>query len=101
MATLGVKEQVEVSVNGERAALLDLNVRMSETDPKNSLDIRTPPLHITAGPQRISAAFIQRFDGPVDDLLVVLLEPLPCAQRPADTTLPAALRTAKRLQKKL
>jgi len=72
MATLDVKEQVEVSVNGERAALLDLNVRMSETDPKNSIDIRTPPIHISAGPQRISAAFIQRFDGPVDDLLVPL-----------------------------
>ncbi len=72
MATMDVKEQVEVSVNGERAALLDLNVRMSETDPKNSLDVQTPPIHIGAGPQRISAAFIQRFDGPLDDLLVPL-----------------------------
>jgi cytochrome c553 len=72
MATMDIKEQVEVSVNGERAALLDLNVRMSETDPKNSLDIKTPPIHVAAGPQRISAAFIQRFDGPVDDLLVPL-----------------------------
>ena len=34
--------------------------------------MKTPPIHITAGPQRISAAFIQRFDGPVDDLLVPL-----------------------------
>ena len=72
MATMDIKEQVEVSVNGERAALVDLNVRMSETDPKNSLEIRTPPIHIAAGPQRISAAFIQRFDGPLDDLLVPL-----------------------------
>ena len=72
MATMDVKEQIEVSVNGERAALLDLNVRMSETDPKNSLEIKTPTLHIAAGPQRISAAFIQHFDGPVDDLLVPL-----------------------------
>jgi Protein of unknown function (DUF1592)/Protein of unknown function (DUF1588)/Protein of unknown function (DUF1587)/Protein of unknown function (DUF1585)/Protein of unknown function (DUF1595) len=72
MATMDIKEQIEVSVNGERAALLDLNVRMSETDPKNSLEIKTPAMHIAAGPQRISAAFIQRFDGPVDDLLVPL-----------------------------
>src|SRR3954468_5243089 len=72
MATMDVKEQVEVSIDGERAALLDLNVRMSETDPKNSLELKTPPIHIAAGPQRISAAFIQRFDGPVDDLLVPL-----------------------------
>src|SRR5262249_48241064 len=72
MATLDLKEQIEVSVNGERAALPDLNTRMSETDPKNSLDIKTPPIHIGAGPQRISAAFIQRLDGPLDDLLVPL-----------------------------
>jgi hypothetical protein len=72
MATMDIREQVEVSVNGERAALIDLNVRMSETDPKNSLEIKTPPMHIAAGPQRISAAFIQRLDGPVDDLLVPL-----------------------------
>jgi mono/diheme cytochrome c family protein len=72
MATMDIKEQVEVSINGERAVLLDLNVRMSETDPKNSLEIKTPPIHISAGPQRISAAFIQRFDGPLDDLLVPL-----------------------------
>jgi hypothetical protein len=72
MATLDVKEQIEVSVNGERAALLDLNVRMTESNPKNSLDVRTPPIHIGAGPQRISAAFVQRFDGPLDDLLVPL-----------------------------
>jgi cytochrome c553 len=72
MATLDIKEQVEVSVNGERAALLDLNTRMSETDPANGLDIKTPPIHVSAGPQRISAAFIQRFDGPFDDLLVPL-----------------------------
>jgi hypothetical protein len=72
MATLDIKEQVEVSINGERAALVDLNVRMSETDPKNSLEIKTPPIHIPAGPQRVTAAFIQRFDGPVDDLLVPL-----------------------------
>ena len=72
MATMDIKEQIEVSVNGERAALLDLNVRMSETDPKNGLELKTPPLHIGAGPQRITAAFIQRFDGPVDDLLVPL-----------------------------
>jgi mono/diheme cytochrome c family protein len=72
MATLDIKEQIEVSLNGERAALLDLNTRMSETDPRNGLDVKTPPIHILAGPQRITAAFIQRFDGPLDDLLVPL-----------------------------
>jgi hypothetical protein len=72
MSTLGFPEQIEVSVNGARVALLDLNARMSETDPKNSLKLVTPAIHVKAGPQRISAAFIQRLDGPVDDLMMPL-----------------------------
>jgi hypothetical protein len=72
MSTLNINEQIEVSVNGERAALLPLNTRMSETDPKNSLEITTPRISVKAGPQRISAAFLQRFEGPLDDLLMPL-----------------------------
>jgi hypothetical protein len=72
MTAYGLTEQVEVSVNGERVAVFDLNTRMSETDPKNDLELETPPIHVKAGPQRISAAFIQRLDGPVDDLLMPL-----------------------------
>ncbi len=72
MTAYGLKEQVEVSVNGERVALFDLNTRMSETDPKNSLELQTPPVHIKAGPQRVTAAFVQHLDGPVDDLLMPL-----------------------------
>ena len=72
MTAYDLKEQVEVSVNGERVALFDLNTRMSETDPKNSLELTTPPVHVKAGPQRVTAAFIQRLDGPVDDLLMPL-----------------------------
>jgi hypothetical protein len=61
-------EQLEISVNGERVALVDINYRMTETD-KNGLNVSTPRIHVGAGPQRISAAFIQRFEGPVDDLM--------------------------------
>ena len=70
MNVMALKEQVEVSINGERVALLELNTRMSETDPNNGLEIKTPPIHITAGPQRVTAAFIEQLDGPVDDLLM-------------------------------
>ena len=62
-------EQIDISVNGERVALLDINPRMNEQDP-NGLNMTTPPIHVTAGPQRVSAAFISRFDGPVDDLMM-------------------------------
>ncbi len=61
-------EQLEISVNGERKALLDVNPRMSESDP-NGMKMETPPIAIEAGPQRIAAAFIQHFEGPVDDLI--------------------------------
>jgi cytochrome c551/c552 len=72
MTVLELKEVIEVSINGERVALLPLNTRMSETDQANSLDLTTPPIHVKAGPQRVSAAFIQNLEGPIDDLLTPL-----------------------------
>jgi len=74
MLSMGFKEQIDVSVDGEPAALLDVSPAMTETDfgqnkGQNGLELRTPPLHITAGPHRVSAAFIERLDGPVDDLM--------------------------------
>ena len=62
-------EKLDISINGERVALLDINPRMNEQDP-NGLNIFSPKVHIKAGPQRVSAAFISRFDGPVDDLMI-------------------------------
>jgi cytochrome c551/c552 len=61
-------EQLEVSINGERVALLDVNYRMTETD-KNGLNLTTPRIHVSAGPQRVSAAFLKKFEGPIDDLI--------------------------------
>ncbi|HTM32117.1 MAG TPA: DUF1592 domain-containing protein [Vicinamibacterales bacterium] len=72
MTVLDLKEVIEVSINGERVALLPLNTRMSETDQSNGLDLTTPPIHLKAGPQRVSAAFIQNIEGPIDDLLTPL-----------------------------
>ena len=72
---MNITEQLEVSVNGERVALLDVKPSMSETDQQNgqnSLELKTPPIHISAGPQRLTVAFIQRLDGPVDDLIAPL-----------------------------
>ncbi|MCA1585864.1 MAG: DUF1592 domain-containing protein [Acidobacteria bacterium] len=60
-------EQLEVSINGERAALFTINPRMSEET--TGLALKTPPVHVKAGPQRVSAAFIQRFEGTVNDLI--------------------------------
>ena len=60
-------EQIDVSINGERKALLDVDPNMAEVT--TSLFLKTPPIHVSAGPQRIAAAFIQRFEGPVNDLV--------------------------------
>jgi len=71
-------EQVEVSLNGARVALIDINPRMSESDP-NGMNLATPVIAVKAGPQRVSAAFIQRSEAPVDDLMA------PVEQTLADT----------------
>jgi cytochrome c551/c552 len=68
IAISGKNEPIEISVNGDRVATLEVTPKMSEAD-KNGLTLETPPIHVNAGPQRISAAFVQRFAGPIDDLL--------------------------------
>jgi len=60
-------EQVEVSVDGERKALMKIDPRMAETT--TGLSLKTAQIHITAGEHRVTAAFIQRFEGPVNDLI--------------------------------
>jgi hypothetical protein len=61
-------EQIEVSVDGARVSLLPINTRMSEADP-NGMNLQTARVYVTAGPHRVSAAFLERFEAPVDDLL--------------------------------
>jgi mono/diheme cytochrome c family protein len=62
-------EQIEVSIDGNRVALMDINPRMNEQDP-NGLTMQTPKVNITAGQHRVSAAFVKRFEGPADDLMM-------------------------------
>jgi hypothetical protein len=66
--TAEAPEQVEISVDGVRAALLDIDRWMNSSDP-DGLNLATEPIRITAGPHRIAAAFIKRFEGPVQDLI--------------------------------
>ena len=61
-------EQVEISIDGARVALLDIDRWMNSSDP-DGLNLSTEPIRITAGPHRVSAAFIKRFEGPVQDLI--------------------------------
>jgi mono/diheme cytochrome c family protein len=60
-------EQIEVSVDGARLALFDINPRM--TEEKTGLTIKTAPMHVRAGTHRVTAAFLQRFEGLINDLM--------------------------------
>jgi hypothetical protein len=73
-------EQIEISIEGERVALLDIDPMMDESDP-NGMNLSSPKIFVKAGPHRVSAAFLQRFESPVDDLMA------PIAHTLADTTI--------------
>jgi mono/diheme cytochrome c family protein len=93
LLAMGFKEQVDVSVDGQRIALLDVSPAMTETDfgqnkGQNGMELRTEPIHIAAGPHRISAAFLQRLDGPVDDLLAPIENTAEGGDGYGTTTLP-------------
>jgi hypothetical protein len=60
-------EQIEISVDGRRVALLDIDRRLTEAT--TGLSLRTPPIHLKAGPQRLTAAFIQHAESPVLDVI--------------------------------
>ena len=61
-------EQIEISLDGERLVLLEVDRWMHVADP-NGMSFTTEPFHVTAGPHRVSAVFIRGADGPVEDLL--------------------------------
>jgi anti-sigma factor RsiW len=65
---MDIKEQI-MSVNGERAA--PRSQRPDERLTRRTAWDQDAADHIAAG-RSASAAFIQRLDGPVDDLLVPL-----------------------------
>ena len=61
-------EQIEISIDGARVALLTVDRWMHESEP-TGLNIRTDSIQVSAGPHRVTAAFIRQFEGEVDDLI--------------------------------
>ena len=61
-------EQMEVSVDGQRVALVTVDRWMSESEP-TGLNILTDSIYVRAGPRRVTAAFIKLFEGELDDLI--------------------------------
>ncbi|MEW5915795.1 MAG: DUF1592 domain-containing protein [Gemmatimonadota bacterium] len=62
-------EKMEISIDGERVALLDIDRFMHAGDP-NGASMLTEPIKVTAGPHRVSAAFVPpSFQGVAQDLI--------------------------------
>ncbi len=60
-------EKVEISIDGEPVAVVDVDQWMTVADP-NGVNQQTEPVFIKAGPHQLAAAFVQRFEGPIEDL---------------------------------
>jgi hypothetical protein len=61
-------QQIEISVDGERMALLDMDQWMHVSDP-NGVNMKSLPIFVTAGPHRVSAVFLKQSEGPMQDML--------------------------------
>ncbi len=80
-------QQLEVSINGDRAWLFTIDPEVQEYDG----DLVTPPIKIKAGPRRVSVVFLSKFDGPVEDqywLVEQLLVDTTVSSHPEMTALP-------------
>ena len=62
-------EQIEVSIDGEPAAVLAMDQWLRTSDPNGvNLEVEAP-IFVRAGPRRVSAVFVRQFEGPVEDVL--------------------------------
>jgi hypothetical protein len=63
-------EDIDVSINGERVALLQWEQEpAAAADGRGGRSLRTDPILVRAGQHRVAAAFIKRTDGPYEDLI--------------------------------
>ena len=60
--------QMEVAIDGERAALVKVDRWLSEADP-DGLRLSTDLIQVRAGAHKIAATFLQEFEGSEDDLI--------------------------------
>ena len=61
-------EKIEVSFDGERVAILDVNLRGGTENEQQGSEMVTDPIFVRAGPRRVSAAFVKTFEGPVEEV---------------------------------
>ena len=68
LQTADTPEEIEISIDGEQVALLEMDRWMNVSDP-NGAEMTTEPILVTGGAHRVTAAFIKHRDGPVQDLI--------------------------------
>ncbi|MBI4475251.1 MAG: DUF1592 domain-containing protein [Acidobacteria bacterium] len=66
------EEQLEISIDGERIALLNIDLNLSETRSDAGLNLHTGKIPVKAGPHRVSAAFLQKHSDIVEDIVAEL-----------------------------
>ena len=63
-------QDVDVSINGERVALIEYETGPAGgADGRGAIAMRTEPILVRAGQQRVAAAFVRKTDGPYEDLM--------------------------------
>ena len=68
LQTAEAPEQIEISIDGAPVAVLEMERWMHVSDP-NGVELRSEPVFVPAGSHRLTAAFVQRAEGPVQDLI--------------------------------
>jgi hypothetical protein len=68
LQTADAPEEIEISIDGERVAVLEMNRWMHVSDP-TGVEMTSEPIQVAAGARRVTAAFIKRTDSPVQDLI--------------------------------
>ena len=80
-------QEIEVSIDGERAGLFKIDLNMQEAEGPLVSD----PIKLKAGQHRVAAAFVSQFDGPIQDqyrLVEHTLVSTDIANHPQMTALP-------------
>jgi hypothetical protein len=62
-------EDLDVSIDGERVALLAYTRSGEAADGRGGGALWTEPIFVHAGQHKVSATFVRRFDGPYEDLI--------------------------------
>lgn len=62
-------EDVDVSIDGERVALVPFTRQGAGADGRGADGLATEPVFVRAGQRRVAAAFVRRAEGPYEDLI--------------------------------